>query len=147
VILVDVVVGGLEDGVWSQLLPERHEQLEDVLPPLGEGAHVEVVHRQLRRGDPELGGGLAVLARERVGREALRQRARRDRERDVVDLDPGVDEARHGAAAAELAVVGVRREHEHAPPDVDHALSSRRVAARAATPKSAHVIGSSKSAL
>ncbi len=39
---------------------------------LGEGAHVEVVHGEALRRDPELGGRLAHLARERVRREALR---------------------------------------------------------------------------
>ena len=34
-ILVDVVVGGLEDDVRAPLLPERDEQLEDVLAALG----------------------------------------------------------------------------------------------------------------
>ena len=150
VILVHVVVRGLEDGVRPQLLPERDEQLEDVLAALGERADVEVVHGEVRLRDPELAGRLAHLARERVGREAGRQRPRRDRERVVVHLDPGLDEPRHRAAAAELAVVGVRREHEHALPGLDHAGASstprcgRRERDR---PSSAHVVGSSKSAL
>ena len=79
--------------------------------------------REARLGDPELGGRLAHLAGERVGREPVRQRARGDREGVVVHLDPGLDEPRHRAAAAELAVVGVRREHEHALPGLDHAGS------------------------
>ena len=85
---------------------------------------------RLRLRDPELAGRLAHLARERVGREALRQRAGRDRERVVVHLDSGLDEPRHRAAAAELTVVGVRREHEHALPGLDHAGSSLRAASR-----------------
>ena len=60
----------LEDDVRPPLLPERDQQLEDVLAAIGERAHVEVVHGQVRLGDAELGGRLAHLARERVGREA-----------------------------------------------------------------------------
>ena len=41
---------------------------------VGEGADLEVVHGQVRLGDAELGRRLAHLARQRVGREALRQR-------------------------------------------------------------------------
>ena len=62
--------------------------------------------------DAELGRRLAHLARERVRREALGQRLRGDRERDVPDLDALLDEPRHRPAAAELPVVGVRREDE-----------------------------------
>ena len=119
-ILVDVVVGRLEDDVRLPLLPERDEQLEDVLPVLREGADVEVVHRQVRLGDPELGRRLAHLAGQGVGREARRERAGRDRERDVAHLAAGLDEARRRAAAAELAVVGVRGEDERSLPGVDH---------------------------
>ena len=79
--------------------------------------------RELRLGDPELARRLAHLARERVGREARRQRAGRDREGVVVHLHSRLDEPRHRAAAAELAVVGVRRQHEHALPGLDHATS------------------------
>ena len=69
------------------------------------------------------------LARERVGGEALRQRARGDRERDVAHLGARLDEPSHRAAAAELAVVGVGREHERALGHVaDHAGSSARPA-------------------
>ena len=38
-------------------------------------------------------------------------------------LDPRFDEPRHRAAATELAIVGVWREHEHALPGLDHAAS------------------------
>ena len=62
------------------------------------------------------------LVGERVGREPLRERPRRDRERDVAHLAAGLHEPRHRAAAPELAVVGVRREHERALPGLDHAL-------------------------
>ena len=51
------------------------------------------------------------------------QRPRRDRERDVADVGAALDEARHRPAAAELAVVGVRGEHEHALPGLDHAVT------------------------
>ena len=124
VILVDVVVRRLENGVRSQLLPQADQQLEDVLPPFRERADVEVVNAELRLRKPELGRRLAHLARERVGLETLRERAGRDRERDVVHLDPRLDEPRHRAAAAELAVVGMRREHEHALPALDQARPS-----------------------
>ena len=43
--------------------PERDEQLEDVLPPLRERAHVEVVDGELRLRDSELAGRLTHLAR------------------------------------------------------------------------------------
>ena len=119
-VLVDVVVGRLEDDVRPPLLPQGDEQLEDVLAALGEGAHVEVVHRQVRLRDPELGRRLAHLARERVRREAFRERAGRDRERHVAHLAPRLDQARRRAAAAELAVVGVRGEDERASTVSDH---------------------------
>ena len=118
---------------------------------VGEGAHVEVVHGQPVRRDPELGGRLADLAGERVGRKALRQGARRDREGDVADVGSGCDEAGHRPSAPELAVIGVRREHERAPDVADQAGSSGTApSARAATTisaRSAQNVGSSKSAL
>src|SRR5436190_20029403 len=46
VVLVDVVEARLEDDVGLPLLPQRDEQLEYVLPPLGKGADVEVVDDQ-----------------------------------------------------------------------------------------------------
>ncbi len=73
-------------------------------------------------GDAELGRRLAHLLRERVGREALRQRLGRDRERDVADLDAVLDETRHRPAATELAVVRVRGEDERAACIGEHAL-------------------------
>ena len=77
------------------------------------------MHRQLLRRNAELGRRLAHLARERVRREAVRQRPRRDRERDVAHLAARVDEPRHRAAAAELAVVRVRRQHKRPLPVLD----------------------------
>ena len=112
VILVDVVQRRLEDDVRLPLVPERDQELEDLLAVLRERAHVEVVHGEVIAGDAELGGRGGDLVPERVGREALGQRAGRDRERDVAHLGALLDEPRHRAAAAELAVVGVRREHE-----------------------------------
>ena len=112
---------------------------------LGKRAHVEVVHRQVLGRDAELGCRLADLARERVRRKAVRQRARGDRERDVAHLGAGLDETRHHAAAAELAVVGVRREHEHALGREVHAIRSRH--ATAASASSAQKSGSSSRAL
>src|SRR4029077_7724784 len=88
---VDVVEARLEDDVRLPLLPQRDEQLEDVLPPFGKGADVEVVHRQRLGWDPQLGRRLGHLARERVGWEARRQRAGRDREGDVADVAAGLD--------------------------------------------------------
>ena len=103
---------------------------------------------ELRLRKAELGRRFAHLAREGVWLEALRERASRDREGDVMHLDPRLHEPRHGAAAAELAVVGVRRKHQHAVPALDQAPSSRRRASvRATSPSRPHVIGSSKSAL
>src|SRR5829696_380443 len=128
VVLVDVVEGRLEDRVRLPLVPDLDQQLEDLLPVLGEGADVEVVDGETRLGDPELGRRLAHLPGERVRREALGQRAGRDREGDVAHVGAGVSEARHRAAAAELTVVGVRREHEHALPVREH---RRSIAARA----------------
>ena len=161
VILVHVVERRHEDDLRLPLLPQPDEQLEDVLPVLRERAHVEVVHRQLLRRDAELGRRLAHLARERVRREAVRQRPRGDRERDVAHLAARVDEPRHRAAAAELAVVGVRRQHERPLPGLDQtgtasfaatgarcsAAGTRSGSASTASPKRAQVIGSSKNAL
>ena len=48
------------------------------------------------------------------------KRTRRDREGDVANLAAALDEPRHRAAAAELAVVRVRREHERPLPGLDH---------------------------
>ena len=162
VILVDVVEDRLEDDVRLPLLPQRDERLEDVLAVLGERAHVEVVHGQPVLRNAELGRRLAHLARQRVGRKAVRQRARRDRERDVPHLGAAFDQPRHRAAAAELAVVGVRSQHERPLPLLDQtgtasfgstaARSPRGTGTRsgdasATSPKSIHVVGSSKNAL
>ena len=118
---------------------------------VGERAHVEVVDGQVLGRDPDLGGRLPHLLRERVGREALGQRARGDREGDVADVGARLDEARHRASATELAVVGVGSEDER-PPDVgDHARASatgRSTRAPSATSaRRPQVVGSSKSAL
>ena len=87
----------------------------------GNVRHVEVVNGQVRGRDAELGGRVGDLVPQRVRWESLRQRARRDRERDVADLGTLLDEPRHRAAAAELTVVCVGREHERALPAADHA--------------------------
>jgi hypothetical protein len=42
VVLVDVVQARLEDDLGPPLLPQRDEQLEDLLPVVGEAADVEV---------------------------------------------------------------------------------------------------------
>ena len=55
VILVDVVQRGLEDDVGLPVVPELDQQLEDLLPVIGERAHVEVVDGQVLGGDAELG--------------------------------------------------------------------------------------------
>ena len=81
-------------------------------------------------GIPSSAGRLAHLAGERVGREAGRQRAGRDREGDVPDLAACLDEAGRGAAAAELAVVGVRGEDERSLPGFDHQRMHITVAGR-----------------
>ena len=62
--------------------------------------------------------------RERVGWEARRQRARGGRERDLAHVDALLDEPRHRPAGAELAVVGVRREHEGGADRVDHRFAT-----------------------
>ena len=80
-----------------------------------------------------------------IGREAFGQGARGDRECDVADIRAGVDEPCHRSAAAELAVVGVRSEHERAFPGLDHATGSRHATAESAS--SAQKSGSSISAL
>ena len=110
----------LEDDVRLPFLPQRDEELEDVLPALGERSDVEVVDGELFLRDAELARRLAHLARQRVRLEAGRKRARRDRERDVAHLAAAIDEPRHRPAAAELAVVRVRREHERFLPGLDH---------------------------
>ena len=43
-VLVDVVMRGHEDDLRLPLVPERDEELEDVLAALREGADVEVVN-------------------------------------------------------------------------------------------------------
>ena len=85
-----------------------------------ERSYLEVVDVEVRVGDAELGGRLANLARERVRCEAFGQRLRGDRERDVPHLDALLDEPRHRSAAAELPVVGVRRENERAFGGTEH---------------------------
>src|SRR5262249_35327363 len=140
VVLVDVVQRRLEDHVRLPLAPELDQELEDLLAVLRESADVEVVHREALGGDAELGRRLANLAGERVRRESLGERARRDRERDVANLCSLLDEARHRSAAAELAVVGVRREDEGALPAVHAGTSAR--AATAASPSAAQKSGS-----
>ena len=122
-VLVDVVHRRLEDDVGLPVVPELDQQLEDLLPAVREGADVEVVHGEVLDGDPDLGGRLAHLVGERVRRKALGQRARRDREGDVAHVGARLDEPSHRAAAAELAVVGVRCEHERALHARDHATA------------------------
>ena len=92
---------------------------------VGERAHVEVVHGEVLGGMPSSVVACAHLARERVGREPLRQRARRDRERDVAHVGALLDEPRHRRAAPELAVVGVRREYERPLHVADHPAGLR----------------------
>ena len=121
VVLVNVVQARLEHRVGTPLFPQAHEQLENVLAVLREGADVEVVHDQVLRSDPELGGRLANLTGERVRRKAFGKGARRDGEGHIAHFGTVLDEARHRAAGAELPVVGVRGEHEHALPGADHA--------------------------
>ena len=58
------------------------------------------------------------------GANPVGQRPRRDRERDVAHLAPLLDEARHRPTAAELPVVGVRREDERALETREHERES-----------------------
>ena len=124
VVLVDVVVGRLEDDVGTELLPHRDEQLQDVLPTLGERPHVEVVHREVRlrrcraRRSPRAPPGRACRVGTPAGASGSRSRTRRSAPR-----TPCLDEPCHRAPAPELAVVGVRREHERPAVAVDHATS------------------------
>src|SRR5580765_2102938 len=117
---MDVVMRRLEDDVRLPFFPQSDEELEDVLPAIRKRSDVEVVDGELFLFDAELARRLAHLAGERVRLEPGRKRARRDRERDVTHLAAAVDEPRHRPAAAELAVIRVRREHERALPGLDH---------------------------
>src|SRR5665647_847205 len=109
VVLVQVDEGGHHHAVWVELLLEDDHLLEDVLAHGGEGAHLEVEDLEVALGDAEDARGGADLVLEDVFREALRDALGGRAEGGVGDLDAVLDEARHGAAAAELAVVGVRR--------------------------------------
>ena len=113
VVLVQVDEGGHHHAVWAELLLEDDHLVEDVLAHGREGAHLEVVHLEVGLGDAENARRGADLVLEDVFREALRDALGGGAEGGVGDLDAVLDEARHGAAAAELAVVGVRRQHEH----------------------------------
>ena len=79
---------GLEDRVGLPLLPELDQQLEDVLAALGNVRTSKSWTVELLGRDAELRRRLAHLARERVRREALGERLRRDRERDVAHVTP-----------------------------------------------------------
>ena len=52
---------GLQDRVRLPLLPQLDQQLEDLLPVLGERPHLEVVDGQVVRGNADLGRRLAHL--------------------------------------------------------------------------------------
>ena len=69
----------------------------------------------------------ATSCRSVSGGEALGQRAGGDREGHVPHLGAFLDQARHRAAAAELAVVGVRSEHERPLPAAGHGAALRRI--------------------
>src|SRR5687768_4717902 len=147
-VLMHVVQARHEHGVRLPLLPLRDEELEDVLARRREGADLEAVHDQILLRDADRLGGLAYFALEGVGRKALRERLRGDGKREVPHLGPALDEPRHGPTAAELTVVGVGGKNERAFPALDHAVASSPPwpAASAASARSPHVIGSSKSA-
>src|SRR5207247_9810772 len=86
----------------------------------------------------------------RVRREPLGERFRRDRKGHVADLGASIGEPRHRSAAAELAVVRMRSQHENTPPRNDHdsaLLAAAARPARAINPSSAQNMGSSKNAL
>ena len=68
----DVVHARLQHGVRLPLLPERDQQLEDLLAMLRKRPHLEVVHGEARFGDAELSRRVAHLARERVRRKSVR---------------------------------------------------------------------------
>src|SRR5450830_1820571 len=112
---VEVVPGDLV-GQHRGALEGAQALLGDGLEVLAHGresAHLEVVHLEVGLGDAENARRGADLVLEDVFREALRDALGGGAEGCVGDLDAVLDEARHGAAAAELAVVGVRRQHEH----------------------------------
>ena len=73
VVLVDVREARLQHGVRPPLLPQRDEELEDLLAMLGERSDVEVVHDETLGGDVELGCRFTDLAGERVRRKPLGQ--------------------------------------------------------------------------
>ena len=151
-ILMNIAQTRHQHHVRRPLVAQLDEQLQNLLTVLGKGSDLEVVHAQLRLRDAEPGRRLLDLVRERVRREAFRERLGGDRERDVAHLSASVDESRHRPARAELAVICVRREHENPLPAFDHravALSQtcRLASASAIRPSAAHIIGSSKNAL
>src|SRR5260221_10927393 len=108
------------------------------------------------------GRRLRHLGRGRIGGKPLRQGGRRNRKRDVPNLAARLDEPRHRAAAAELAVVGVGCEDERLLPLLDQtgtaslrstgaagstAVGARCAAASASSPTSSQVVESSKKSL
>src|SRR5665647_2681115 len=108
--VADVVLAGVVAVALALVAGQGLHLLLDVAllePHVGLVREVEVVPGDLvgqHRGALEgaqalLGDGLVVLVQVDDG--------------GVGDLDAVLDEARHGAAAAELAVVGVRRQDEH----------------------------------
>ena len=113
VVLMQVDESRHEHAVGVELLLQQDHLLEDLLAHRGESAHGEVVDAQVRFVYAEDGGGLAHLARQDVAREVRRHRLGGGREGGVGDLGARLDEARHGAATTELAVVGVRGQDEH----------------------------------
>ena len=108
VVLVDVVEARLEDGVGC-----HSSQSAISSSRMSGGARGTCAPRSRARSaaprgcrarwSPRAPRAPGCPARSRPGA------TRRDRERDVAHLGAGLDEARHRPAAAELAVVGVRR--------------------------------------
>ena len=113
VVLVPVRGRGQEHEVGRPLAPQRDEVLQDPLAVARELADLERAERDGLWRDPERGRAGAAFIGEHVSREAVGDGLLARREREVVDLDAGFDEADDGARAAEL-VVGVRAEDEGA---------------------------------
>ena len=132
VVLVDVVMRGLEDDVGTAS-PPRARRAARGCPAAARGTSARRSRapsgsaRGCRaRSSPRAPRGRACPAGSPPAASAWRSRRRRSGRR------TRLDEPRHRAAAAELAVVRVRREHERALPGLGHRAHSLSRARRSA---------------